>query len=86
LSARFDPPDAENCLLQSLDRARKQFALAWELRTATTLARLWSGHNRAADGFKLLAPVCAKFTEGLDNSDLKAAKHLLDELRRFATP
>jgi predicted ATPase len=85
-SARFDPPDAENCLLQSLDRARKQSALAWELRTATTLARLWSGHNRAADGLELLAPVCAKFTEGFDNSDLKAAKHLLDELRRSATP
>jgi predicted ATPase len=85
-SARFDPPDAENCLLQSLGRARKQSALAWELRTATTLARLWSGHNRAADGLDLLAPVYAKFTEGFDNSDLKAAKHLLDELRRSATP
>jgi predicted ATPase len=50
------------------------------------LARLWSGHNRAADGLDLLAPVYAKFTEGFDNSDLKAAKHLLDELRRSATP
>jgi predicted ATPase/DNA-binding winged helix-turn-helix (wHTH) protein len=85
-SARFDFLNAENCLLQSLERARKQSALAWELRTATTLARLWSGHNRAADGLELLAPVCAKFTEGFDNSDLKAAKHLLDELRRSATP
>jgi predicted ATPase len=85
-SARFDPPDAEKCLLQSLERARKQSALAWELRTATTLARLWSGQNRVADGAELLAPVCAKFTEGFDNSDLKAAKHLLDELRRSATP
>jgi predicted ATPase/DNA-binding winged helix-turn-helix (wHTH) protein len=85
-SARFDPPDAENCLLQSLERARKQSALAWELRTATSLARLWSAGNRAEDGLELLARVYAKFTEGLDTTDLSVAKHLMDELRRTATP
>src|ERR1700676_4356118 len=85
-SARFNPSDAENCLLQSLEWARKQSALGWELRTATSLAALWSGHHRAADGLELLAPVYAKFTEGFDSSDLMAAKQLLDELRRSATP
>jgi predicted ATPase len=85
-SARFNPSDAENCLLQSLEWARKQSALGWELRTATSLAALWSGHHRAADGLELLAPVYAKFTEGFDSSDLMAAKRLLDELRRSATP
>jgi tetratricopeptide (TPR) repeat protein len=85
-SARFALPDAENFLLQSLQRARKQSSLAWELRSATNLARLWSGHDRAADGLELLAPVYAKFTEGLDSSDLMAAKHLLEELRRSVTP
>jgi predicted ATPase/DNA-binding winged helix-turn-helix (wHTH) protein len=85
-SVRFNPSDAENCLLQSLEWARKQSALGWELRTATSLAGLWSGHHRAADGLELLAPVYAKFTEGFDNSDLKAARQLLDELRRSATP
>jgi predicted ATPase/DNA-binding winged helix-turn-helix (wHTH) protein len=85
-SARFNPSDAENCLLQSLEWAGKQSALGWELRTATNLAALWSRHHRAADGLELLAPVYAKFTEGFDNSDLKAARQLLDELRRSATP
>jgi predicted ATPase/DNA-binding winged helix-turn-helix (wHTH) protein len=84
-SARFDPLDAENCLLQSLERARKQSALGWELRTATSLARLWSAHNRAADALELLAPVYAKLTEGFESSDPKVAKNLLDELRR-STP
>jgi hypothetical protein len=61
-SAQFNPLHAENCLLQSLEWARKQSALGWELRTATSLAGLWSGHHRAADGLELLATVYASFT------------------------
>jgi predicted ATPase len=71
---------AEACLLQSLDWARKQSSLGWELRTAMNLARLWSDDNRHADALALLKSVYERFTEGFDTSDLTAARLLLGEL------
>jgi predicted ATPase len=84
--ARFDPSNAEKCLLQSLDCARKQSALGWELRTATSLARFWSKDDRVADALALLAPIYARYTEGFETGDLKAARILLDELGHSADP
>jgi predicted ATPase len=79
--ARFDSSSiAEKCLLQSLDCARKQCALGWELRTAMSLARLWSNDNRAADVLALLAPLYERYTEGFESADLKAARDLLNKL------
>ena len=83
---RFDLATAEQCLLRSLDCARKQSALGWELRTATSLARLWSKDDRAADALALLAPIYARYTEGFETGDLKAARNLLDELGHSADP
>jgi predicted ATPase len=53
----------------------------WELRAATSLARLWRDQNRSVEAVDLLAPIYAWFTEGFDTIDLKEAKALLDELR-----
>jgi tetratricopeptide (TPR) repeat protein len=60
--------------------ARKQQAKAYELRAATSLARLWGEQGRRAEARDILAPVYGWFTEGFDTADLKRAKALLDEL------
>jgi tetratricopeptide (TPR) repeat protein len=60
--------------------ARQQQAKAYELRAATSLARLWGEQGRRAEAQDLLAPVYAWFTEGFDTANLKEAKALLDEL------
>jgi predicted ATPase len=75
------PAAAEGHFRQALDWARRQGALSWELRAATSLARLLSDQGRSADATALLQPVYDRFTEGFDTADLKAAKALLDTLR-----
>jgi predicted ATPase len=52
----------------------------YELRAATSLARLWREQGRRGDAHDLLVPLCGSFTEGFDTADLKEAKALLDEL------
>jgi len=61
--------------------ARHQGALSWELRAATSLARLWRGQQRVTQARRLLAPVYRRFTEGFETADLIAAKALLDSFR-----
>jgi predicted ATPase len=72
---------AEACFQQALDVARRQGALAWELRAAASLARLWREQQRVSQARKLLAPVYRRFTEGFGSADLVAAKTLLNSLR-----
>jgi predicted ATPase len=69
---------AEACFRQALDWARGQGALSWELRAATSLARLVRDQRGSADGVAILQPVYDRFTEGFDTADLKAAKALLN--------
>ena len=76
--ASGDAAVAEDHFRQALDSARQQGALSWELRAATSLARLWNGQNRRTEALALLQPVYDRFTEGFDTADLKAAKALLD--------
>ena len=71
---------AEDHFRQALDSARRQGALSWELRAATSLARLWCGQNRHTEALALLEPVYDRFTEGFDTADLKTAKAILDNL------
>jgi predicted ATPase/DNA-binding winged helix-turn-helix (wHTH) protein len=54
--------------------------LAWELRCATSLARLWRDQARSKEGRALLASVYDRFTEGFATSDLRVAKVLIDEI------
>jgi tetratricopeptide (TPR) repeat protein len=79
-----DPPNAaaaaEDHFRQALDWARRQGALSWELRAATSLARLLRDQGRSANGTALLQPVYDRFTEGFATADLKAARALLDDL------
>jgi predicted ATPase/DNA-binding winged helix-turn-helix (wHTH) protein len=77
-------PDAEKTaetkLLRSLDLARSQTLLSFELRSATSLARLWGRTKRVAKARSLLRETCDKFTEGLTTSDMKQARSLLEQL------
>jgi predicted ATPase len=64
--------------------ARKQSALAWELRAAMNLGRLWATQSREGDALDLLEPLYGRFTEGFETADLIAARRLLDDLRSSA--
>ena len=72
--------EAEECFQKAIEIAQKQQAKSWELRAATSLARLWQSQGNQAEAHSLLAPVYNWFTEGFDTADLKDAKALLDEL------
>ena len=80
LSLKGDPAGAERAHMASLDWARTQQAKSWELRTATSYARLLREQGRVGEAYELLAPVCGWFTEGFGTKDLKDAKALLEEL------
>ena len=71
---------ADGCFQQALDWARRQGALSWELRCATSLARLRRDQARSEDARQLLASVYDRLTEGFATADLRTAKALLDDL------
>jgi hypothetical protein len=76
-----DAPDgaamAEDHFRQALDWAQRQGALSWELRAATSLARMWRTQDRNKEVRELLVSVHDQFTEGFETADLKAAKALV---------
>ncbi|EXF92923.1 transcriptional regulator [Pseudomonas fluorescens HK44] len=74
---------AETVLLKALGVAKAQGALAWELRTATSLAELWQRQGRLQQAHDLLAPIYNRFTEGFATPDLSKVRRLLDELQRY---
>jgi len=75
-----DPAKAEDSFRTALAIAREQGTRGYELRAATSLARLRRDHGRHAEARDLVAPVYGWFTEGFGTPDLKEAKALLDEL------
>jgi predicted ATPase len=72
--------EAETCVHQALDVARRQDAKSLELRAATSLSRLWQQRGKRTAAHELLAPIYSWFTEGFDTADLREAKALLEEL------
>ncbi len=72
--------EAEALFGQSLEIARRQEAKGFELRAATSLARLWQRQGKRDAARALLAPLNAWFTEGFATRDLKDAQALLAEL------
>jgi predicted ATPase len=63
----------------SLEWARTQQAISWELRTATGYAQLLRDQGRAREARDLLAPIYGWFIEGFDTPDLNDAKALLSD-------
>src|SRR6516165_4893850 len=75
-----DPAKAEDSFRTGLAIAREQGTRGYELRAATSLARLWREQGRQGEARALLAPLYGWFTECFDTADLKDAKALLQEL------
>jgi len=83
LIGRLPCPDlakAGDSFRTALAIAREQGTRGYELRAATSLARLWGEQGRRDEARELLAPLYASFTEGFDTADLKDAAKLLAEL------
>jgi predicted ATPase len=68
-------------LSAAIELARRQGALAWELRATTSLARERLRRGGAADVLGDLAALHDRFTEGMGTPDLQAARRLLDSAR-----
>jgi len=75
-----DVAKAETSFERALEIARAQQARSFELRAATSLARVRRDQGRHAEAHALLAPIYGWFTEGFDTPDLREAKSLLEEL------
>src|SRR5215472_6364168 len=68
LSPEPDMAKAEAYFERALAVARAQQAKSWELRAATSIARLWRDQDKRNQARDLLAPVYGWFTEGFDTS------------------
>jgi predicted ATPase len=69
---------AESAIMASLDCARRQSALGWELRSATALFHLWLDQGRADAARRMLSSIYERFTEGFETIDLRTTRALLD--------
>jgi predicted ATPase len=76
---------AEELFLESVDWARRQQALSWELRTSVSLARLRRDQGRVGEAHEELAITYARFTEGFATADLEAARKLMAELGKMSS-
>jgi hypothetical protein len=87
LAKTGEPPNstdiqgAEQALRDAVHRAHRMGAMMFELRAATSLARLLNQVGRSNEAYELLAPIYDSFTEGFDTRALVAAKSLLTALR-----
>jgi predicted ATPase len=72
--------EAESSYRHALAIARRQQAKFWELRAATSLARLQGDQGKRTEARDLLGPIYGWFTEGFDTPALQDAKALLDQL------
>jgi predicted ATPase len=72
--------EAEACFCRAISVAQEQHAKLWELRAATSLARMLAARSEPEKAYDLLAPIYDWFTEGFDTPDLREARALLDEL------
>ena len=67
----------EACFHKALTIARQQAAKSWELRAASSLARLWQSQGKITEARELLADIYGWFSEGFDTADLQEAEALL---------
>jgi len=75
-----DEEKAKRYFAEALNLAHRIGAKLYELRAATSLARLLAKQGKRDEARAMLADIYNWFTEGFDTADLKEAKALLDEL------
>src|ERR1700693_615235 len=71
MSPEPDAANAEAYFERALAVARAQQAKSWELRAATSMARLWRDQGKRDQAHGLLASVYGWFKEGFETPDLK---------------
>jgi predicted ATPase len=69
--------------VKGLEVARRQSAGSWELRVATSLAKLRDRQGRSHEAKTLLSGAYGKFTQGSETSDLLQARSLLESWSAF---
>jgi class 3 adenylate cyclase/predicted ATPase len=74
------PEQATVCLQRAIDIARNRQAKSLELRATMSMSRLWARQGKREDGRRALAQIHAWFAEGVDTTDLREARALLEEL------
>jgi hypothetical protein len=75
--AEGDEEAAEAWFTRSLEAAGRDGALAWELRTATSLARLWMAQGQRPRAFEMLRSSVGRLPEGPSSIDAREALSLL---------
>jgi predicted ATPase/DNA-binding winged helix-turn-helix (wHTH) protein len=71
---------AVTLLEKSLEIARAQGSNFWELKTATSLARLWCTTGRCQEALAVLGPVCERFRRELQAPDVRIARELVENI------
>jgi predicted ATPase len=79
-TGRGKAEEVEEALIESLEIARQQQALCWELRTSCDLGRIWQEQGRSKQALQLLRTIYGRFTEGFETTDLRHAKALIEHL------
>jgi predicted ATPase len=79
-----DAAKAQAYFQRALAVAREQQAKSWELRAATSMARLWRDQDKRDEARDILAPVYGWFTEGFDTRVLPSVMLTKDKARRIA--
>jgi predicted ATPase len=69
---------AEEAFGRALELSRQRGSLAWQLRAALSLARLWAREGRSREARELVRPIYEAFTEGFQTPDLVEARALID--------
>jgi predicted ATPase len=73
-----NPHAAEADLVASITLAEQQGALSWRLRAEMSLARL-RARLGPQNSLEQLAKTYARFSEGFETADLRAARRMLNE-------
>ena len=77
---RGNNEEAENCFKMSINWAARHGSLAWQLRSANSLAALWINEGRQELVGALLSPLVARFKKGVVSRDLQRARALLKSM------
>uniref|UniRef100_UPI003100FDCC ATP-binding protein n=1 Tax=Neorhizobium sp. EC2-8 TaxID=3129230 RepID=UPI003100FDCC len=85
---RFQDPagldKATECYRKSIELARRDGALSWELRSAISLVKLSRERGRDDEAEDILASAYNRFQEGFSTGDLRRARALLDTRRTLS--
>jgi len=80
LNPKLSERKAEDCFIEAISVAKQQRTKMWEIRAATSLARVLKAQGKFDEAFETISSAYEWFSEGFDAPELIDAKALLDEL------